>query len=139
MKLQTLALSLLPILAVGANPVQNSSFELGLTGVGTINYEKKSGSEKWKCIGAEIDSTTAAHGKNSLKLTMPDKGMECEFSLPEVSTPKAQKYTLSMYLKADRPGKVRLQLFYVHTKGREWRIKLKYVNVTTEWARYTAT
>ena len=43
MKLQTLALSLLPILAVGANPVQNSSFELGLTGVGTINYEKKSG------------------------------------------------------------------------------------------------
>ena len=139
MKLQTLALSLLPILAVGTNPVQNSSFELGLTGVGTINYEKKSGSEKWKCIGAEIDSTTAAHGKNSLKLTMPDKGMECEFSLPEVSTPKAQKYTLSMYLKADRPGKVRLQLFYVHTKGREWRIKLKYVNVTTEWARYTAT
>ncbi len=139
MKLQTLALSLLPILAVGANPVQNSSFELGLTGVGTINYEKKRGSEKWKCIGAEIDSTTAAHGKNSLKLTMPDKGMECEFSLPEVSTPKAQKYTLSMYLKADRPGKVRLQLFYVHTKGREWRIKLKYVNVTTEWARYTAT
>ena len=139
MKLQTLALSLLPILAVGANPVQNSSFELGLTGVGTINYEKKSGSEKWKCIGAEIDSTTAAHGKNSLKLIMPEPGMECEFSLPEIALPKAGKYTLSMYLKADRPGKVRLQLFYVHTKGREWRIKLKYVNVTTEWARYTAT
>ena len=132
-------LAFLPLLAAGANPIQNSSFELGLTGVGTINYHKKSGFENWKPLTAEIDPNTAAHGKNSLKLIMPEPGMECEFSLPEIALPKAGKYTLSMYLKADRPGKVRLQLFYVHTKGREWRIKLKYVNVTTEWARYTAT
>lgn len=34
-------LALLPLFAAGANPIQNSSFELGLTGVGTINYHKK--------------------------------------------------------------------------------------------------
>lgn len=139
MKPQIFALSLLPFLALGTNPVQNSSFELGLTGVGTINYHKKSGGENWKSIKAEIDSATAAHGKNSLKLIMPGKGMECEFSLPEISTPEAGKYTISMYLKADRPGKVRLQLFHVQSNGVNWRIKLKYVNVTTEWARYSAT
>ena len=132
-------LALLPLLAVGANPIQNSSFELGLTGVGTINYHKKAGAENWKSYKAEIDSTTAAHGQNSLKLIMPEPGMECEFSLPEIALPKAGKYTLSMYLKADRPGKVRLQLYYVESDGVKWDIKLKYVNVTTGWNRYSAT
>ena len=124
-------LAFLPLLAAGANPIQNSSFKLGLTGVGTINYHKKSGFENWKPLTAEIDPNTAAHGKNSLKLIMPEPGMECEFSLPEIALPKAGKYTLSMYLKADRPGKVRLQLYYVESDGVKWDIKLKYVNVTT--------
>ena len=132
-------LALLPLLAAGANPIQNSSFELGLTGVGTINYHKKAGAENWKSYKAEIDSTTAAHGQNSLKLIMPVPKMECEFSLPEITLPKAGKYTLSMYLKADRPGKVRLQLYYVESDGVKWDIKLKYVNVTTGWNRYSAT
>ena len=132
-------LALLPLFAAGANPIQNSSFELGLTGVGTINYHKKAGAENWKSYKAEIDSTTAAHGQNSLKLIMPEPGMECEFSLPEIALPKAGKYTLSMYLKADRPGKVRLQLYYVESDGVKWDIKLKYVNVTTGWNRYSAT
>ena len=132
-------LALLPLFAAGANPIQNSSFELGLTGVGTINYHKKAGAENWKPLTAEIDSTTAAHGKSSLKLTMPIPKMECEFSLPEIALPKAGKYTLSMYLKADRPGKVRLQLYYVESDGVKWDIKLKYVNVTTGWNRYSAT
>ena len=132
-------LALLPLLAAGANPIQNSSFELGLTGVGTINYHKKAGAENWKSYKAEIDSTTAAHGKSSLKLSMPVPKMECEFSLPEIALPKAGKYTLSMYLKADRPGKVRLQLYYVEADGVKWDIKLKYVNVTTGWNRYSAT
>ena len=132
-------LALLPLFAAGANPIQNSSFELGLTGVGTINYHKKAGAENWKPLTAEIDSTTAAHGKSSLKLTMPVPKMECEFSLPEITLPKAGKYTLSMYLKADRPGKVRLQLYYVESDGVKWDIKLKYVNVTTGWNRYSAT
>ena len=132
-------LAFLPLLAAGANPIQNSSFELGLTGVGTINYHKKAGAENWKPLTAEIDSTTAAHGKSSLKLTMPVPKMECEFSLPEIALPKAGKYTLSMYLKADRPGKVRLQLYYVESDGVKWDIKLKYVNVTTGWNRYSAT
>ena len=132
-------LALLPLFAAGANPIQNSSFELGLTGVGTINYHKKAGAENWKPLTAEIDSTTAAHGKSSLKLTMPIPKMECEFSLPEIALPKAGKYTLSMYLKANRPGKVRLQLYYVESDGVKWDIKLKYVNVTTGWNRYSAT
>ena len=132
-------LALLPLFAAGANPIQNSSFELGLTGVGTINYHKKAGAENWKPLTAEIDSTTAAHGKSSLKLTMPIPKMECEFSLPEIALPKAGKYTLSMYLKADRPGKVRLQLYYVESDGVKWDIKLKYVNVSTGWNRYSAT
>ena len=132
-------LALLPLFAAGANPIQNSSFELGLTGVGTINYHKKAGAKNWKPLTAEIDPNTAAHGKNSLKLIMPEPGMECEFSLPEIALPKAGKYTLSMYLKADRPGKVRLQLFYVESDGVKWDIKLKYVNVTTGWNRYSAT
>ena len=132
-------LAFLPLLAAGANPIQNSSFELGLTGVGTINYHKKSGFENWKPLTAEIDPNTAAHGKNSLKLIMPEPGMECEFSLPEIALPKAGKYTLSMYLKADRPGKARLQLFYVESDGVKWDIKLKHVNVTTGWNRYSAT
>ena len=106
MRPQIVVLSLLPFLAPGSNPVQNSSFELGLSGVGTINYHKKSGAENWKSIKAEIDSTTAAHGKNSLKLIMPEKGMECEFSLPEISTPGAGKYTISMYLKDTGSGKI---------------------------------
>ena len=139
MNRKLLALTLLPLLAAGANPIQNSSFELGLTGVGTINYHKKAGAENWKSYKAEIDSTTAAHGQNSLKLIMPEPGMECEFSLPEIALPKAGKYTLSMYLKADRPGKVRLQLYYVESDGVKWDIKLKYVNVTTGWNRYSAT
>ena len=131
--------ALLPLFAAGANPIQNSSFELGLTGVGTINYHKKAGAENWKPLTAEIDSTTAAHGKSSLKLTMPIPKMECEFSLPEVDTPKAGKYTLSMYVKADRPGKIRLQLYHVAADGVRWDVKFKYVPVTTEWTRVSAT
>ena len=132
-------LALLPLFAAGANPIQNSSFELGLTGVGTINYHKKAGAENWKPLTAEIDSTTAAHGKSSLKLIMPIPKMECEFSLPEVDTPKAGKYTLSMYAKADRPGKIRLQLNHVAADGVRWDVKFKYVPVTTEWTRVSAT
>ena len=132
-------LALLPLFAAGANPIQNSSFELGLTGVGTINYHKKAGAENWKPLTAEIDSTTAAHGKSSLKLIMPIPKMECEFSLPEVDTPKAGKYTLSMYVKADRPGKIRLQLNHVAADGVRWDVKFKYVPVTTEWTRVSAT
>ena len=139
MNRKALALTLLPLLAAGANPIQNSSFELGLTGVGTINYHKKAGAENWKSYKAEIDSTTAAHGQNSLKLIMPEPGMECEFSLPEVDTPKAGKYTFSMYVKADRPGKIRLQLYHVAADGARWDVKFKYVPVTTEWTRVSAT
>ena len=70
---------------------------------------------------------------------MPEPGMECEFSLPEVDTPKAGKYTLSMYVKADRPGKIRLQLYHVAADGVRWDVKFKYVPVTTEWTRVSAT
>ena len=131
--------ALLPLFAAGANPIQNSSFELGLTGVGTVNYHKKAGAENWKPLTAEIDSTTAAHGKSSLKLTMPIPKMECEFSLPEVAIPKKGKYTYSMYVKADRPGKIRIQLFYVDASGIKWNVKFKYVPVTTGWTRVSAT
>lgn len=131
--------ALLPLFAAGANPIQNSSFELGLTGVGTVNYHKKAGAENWKPLTAEIDSTTAAHGKSSLKLTMPIPKMECEFSLPEVAIPKKGKYTYSMYVKADRPGKIRIQLFYVDASGIKWNVKFKYVPITTGWTRVSAT
>lgn len=130
------AFGLLPGFLSAVNLVPNSSFELGLSGLGTTNYHKGTPSSEWKPFEAVIDNTTAVHGKNSLKLVIPKK-MECEFSFGDSKLTGAGTYTLSMYVKANRPGRIRPQLFMARNvkAGMDWSFQFKYVPVTTEWTR----
>ena len=106
--------------AAGQNLIENSSFEVG-TGHG------------WGRIGGAFysdkcfDSSTAVHGKYSVKA----KALRLVGKWRPLA---AGTYTVSCYLKADAPTKVRLEL-----RGTErWGLNKKF-DITTGWKRYHIT
>lgn len=119
---------------------EGASFEAGPDGIELSN--RYSWNEKMTTMGRrpEFDETSAVHGKRSLKLVseMPQKhdgrfafvGTIFKRTLLE----RGKKYTLSAWLKADRPG-MRAGLYCGEDSwsGGGW----DPVEITTEWKRYS--
>lgn len=134
------------------NFVPNSSFECG--GAAWGSYSPDLGywyGNAYRLMG-EVDSTTAAHGKSSLRVTLDEKTTPTYYfdyyqpvckqlgSLVAahegwLRTQPGQAYTLSAYLKADQPGRVGM-LFVRQADGRSLRQDL---TLTADWQRYSFT
>lgn len=118
-----------------------ASFEVGPAGVQP--FASYSWTEKMVAPGIPptFDTTTAAHGAASLRLTAEDpvrKDNPRGFAFVgavfnRVVLQRDRPYTVSAYLKADRPGmKAVLYCGEQTWAGAEWG----EIPVTTEWARY---
>lgn len=135
------------------NTLPNSSFECGAAGWGSYSPEL---TQYWygnvyRLVG-DLDNTTAAHGKSSLRITLSDKQPLTYYwdYFDPVRRPvrvmlaahqgwlkaeRGQAYTLSAYLKGDQPGRTGV-LFVRQAGGRSLR---KDFPLTTEWQRYSFT
>jgi len=117
------------------NYFDNGSFESGL-----YPWGPAIGVSRSKVIDqANLDETTAAHGKSSIKLT-PDAGSM--FGLNnKMYALSPGKYTFSFYAKADKPVQVLSRIRGLHTSLKDYAdtaISDK-VELTTEWKRYSIT
>lgn len=80
------------------NLVSNSSFEVGLNEWDRINSSRNGlGKIKW-----EIDDKTAAHGKQSLKISHSEM-LISELWSKSIPVQMQTEYTLSLYAKTDNP------------------------------------
>ncbi|MCX7600118.1 MAG: hypothetical protein N2512_14820, partial [Armatimonadetes bacterium] len=139
-------------LAGGKNLVPNSSFELGTVGWGSFAPTAFWGGNLNRLFGEHDPGEAAAHF-SSLRITVCQNFLPVHFSgfwdreklilWSVVKQPLAanrgwiavqpgQPYTLSAYLKADRPGAVaRLQV-----RETEWTAHDTTIEVGTQWQRY---
>lgn len=130
------------------NLLPNASFELGESGWGTYGADKLFG---------EIDSTAAAHGKCSFKIALapdrypvyyndfvyrqhgtPGHGPVTKLPLTNVGwvpLEKNQPYTLSLWLKTDKPGLAVSASVALWPSG----AGSKTFNATGQWQRYAFT
>lgn len=118
---------------------EGSSFETGPDGMLLTN--RYSWNEKATVFGTtpEFDATTAVHGSRSLKLVceMPQqRGGRFTFVgvvFKRTLLGRGKTYTMSAWLKADRPG-LQTQMFCGESSwsGEGW----KPIPVGTEWKRY---
>ena len=132
------------------NLVPNGSFECGTAGWGGITA-RLPGWGNMNALVGEIDASTAAAGKRSLKIALNEKTTPVFFfdyfdlqrapvrmpltaSVGWFPVTPGRTYTLSAYLKADRPG-VRAVLA-VYFGGDP---AIQTVTLTREWARYAFT
>lgn len=107
----------------------DSSFELGFLANTFVAHQSFDGSTAMK-----IDSTKAAHGKQSLRLEFRREG-DLVFG-KHVPTEVGQTYTFSLYAKGERGGE-RAQLMLMH---RGWRhVPRKVITLTDEWKRFSLT
>ena len=114
------------------NLVDNSSFELGLKNwevadrmtKGSFPLDrtavvpgKRLGQTQW-----EIDESTAFHGRKSLKIYSSESPYTC-FKLSSFPIPKAGggEYTISAYMKSDRPGVKVTMAGKDFTLSRKWK------------------
>ena len=132
-----------PVTTLKGNLLRNgASFETG--GEGVRPFASYSWTEKMVEPGIPpvFDTTTAVHGTTSLRLTASDPvklGNPRGFAFVgavfnRVQLQRDHRYTVSAYLKADRPG-MKAVLYCGETTwaGQEWG----EIPVTTEWKRYS--
>ena len=131
-----------PVAAVKRNLLRDAaSFETGPEGAEPYSccswYDKMVGAG----VPPAFDTTTAVHGKTSLRLTASDShklGNPHGFAFvgaafDRVSLERDRKYTVSAYMKADRPGmKAVIYCGESTWAGENWGP----FPVTTEWKRY---
>lgn len=111
--------------AVKGSVVENGSFELGL-----MPWGKQFGSKSFFTCG-DLDATTAAHGRQSLRIGAKDGfGLESRFYRLPVGT-----YWLSFHAKASKPTKVTARLMGIaeDLKGYRQCGMEKEFEVGTEW------
>jgi len=119
---------------------EGASFETGADGVNFHAFYEWIENFTSPATPIVLDDTTAVHGKYSVKLTAEDLTLKngrfrkvlLEFN--RVPLEPNRKYTVSAWLKADRPGIP----VYLRCDESEKGIKIKplYVKPTTEWKRY---
>lgn len=124
------------------NRIANSSFESGDTGFSTVRYqlqEKESG----KAFLPVWTKGAAPHGEHFLKF--PDSnGGRVEFMSPEITlTEKERIYTVSAWIKSEKPTTVYLGFFQVTHRPpkfpNRWFSPKRKFKVGPEWKRYSAT
>ncbi|OGV59971.1 MAG: hypothetical protein A2X45_16850 [Lentisphaerae bacterium GWF2_50_93] len=121
---------------------EGASFEVGADGVRP--YSAYSWNEKMADPGVPpvFDSTTAVHGTTSLKLTASDPAkLHSPYNFAfvcaiynRIPLKRGQKYTVSAWMKADKPG-VKANIICAEESwgGNDWGA----FPVTTEWKRYS--
>ncbi len=135
------------------NLVPNASFECGPDGWGSAEWDRTAhwGGSMNRLFG-EIDSKEALHGDASLKIELTPENRPVSYfdyydlhripiraplagNLGFMEVEPGRAYTLSVYLKGDRPGTpARLAVRQFHGRSFE-----KAVRVATEWERHTLT
>ena len=136
------------------NYIPNSSFECGNASWGSYSPEIKGEENIYRLIG-ELDNTTAAHGKTSLLLDLSEKILPVQYldypaskraikcvlaaNCGWIPVEKGNTYTLSAFMKADKPG-VTGHLLVREVEGVKNRAdQRKNAALTTKWARYSFT
>ena len=104
-----LLLSIVPAAAVlsAGNLLHNSSFELGQERYGSVRCaEITSTNIRYPGPEAEIDSTTAVQGRNSLKLELKkaEETVGWRFTTHEFDLKPGKTYTFSFAAKSSVPG-----------------------------------
>ena len=138
-----LLLSFLLIAAAlsAGNLLHNSSFELGQERYGSVRCSKITSAEiKYPGPEAEIDSTTAVQGKNSLKLELNkvEETVGWRFTTHEFDLKPGKEYTFSFAAKsAVSGGKINFlccsnQYFWQWHSGKQFKL-------TDKWQRYSMT
>ncbi len=117
----------------------NSNFETGWVGWYSEGYNYRIKAPGFWSVfpTVEIDQTTAAVGKASLKIGNP-RGDYMYLHYPYLNLKPNTKYTLSCYAKTDTPGAVLSMRIRVYA-GEDTVDKGFEIRPTTEWARYSTT
>ena len=138
-----LLLSVVPAAAVlsAGNLLRNSSFELGQERYGSVRCKEITSIDiQYPGPEAEIDSTTAVQGKNSLKLELKkaEETVGWRFTTHEFDLKPGKTYTFSFAAKSSTPGsKINFicgsnQFFWQWHSG-------KIFKLTDQWQRYSLT
>jgi len=119
------------------NKAVNSSFELGMAAHGTYEEVPCGSAVHGK---AEIDDAVAKHGKRSLRLDTRESRRPFSVKAAECWLREgSDDCVYSVWLRADRPVKVRVSLADVSTDyttgNASWKSTGKVYDVGTEWVR----
>lgn len=145
--------------SIGAkNLLPNGSFECGPAGWSTIGKQTAWGGDLSSLYGT-IDSGTAFHGRHSLRIELgPGKTPVTHFdgwpsarvvqaaplatNVGWLQVEKGEAYTLSAYLRADRPGVPAVLVFRFGTDPSTWAFpsaETHSVTLGEDWMRHTFT
>mgnify|MGYP000652271973 CR=1 FL=1 len=123
--------------SAGENLFYNSSFELedhGWTNGICNTLEEYIGKIPLKRIA---DTTTAVHGKTSLKISCgPGYSTSWPMTSPDVTLEEGKKYTVSFYAKATTPATIGMLMYTNHNSRWNAGSKREMFVVGTEWKRY---
>ena len=133
------AVVFLPLAA--ENLLLNSSFELGHAGYQICAFLPLKAGES-RSIRPELDPNEKIHGAVSLKCPNP-RGEWMQMISHEVELKNGQEYTVSAWMKSDRPLSLKLELFTVAHQPPDivnrWYSRSKTGNLTPEWKRFQFT
>lgn len=134
------------------NFIPNSSFECGEAGWGSLTYGLSGWAGNLYKLEGEIDSSTAFHGKYSLKISLNPQNLPIHYfdyfnpvrqpvkrvlaaNLGWFKVKPGEQYTLSAYMKAGAPD-TKGELLVMDSANRNQR---KSVTVDTTWKRFEFT
>jgi hypothetical protein len=137
----------------GPNLLDDSSFEVGVGHAWGVSLGSQPSRASWNSY---YDATTAVDGKYSLKIPMTRVQVTPELARSQFgiesrsyAVKSGHQYTLSLYMKADKPCNVVFELAGLGVIGKNdrGRPKLqpdtnalhKVAKVATEWARFSVT
>ena len=140
-RILSVSLALTATVSSAGNLLRNSSFELGQERYGSVRCKEITSIDiKYPGPEAEIDSTTAAQGKNSLKLELKkaEETVGWRFTTHEFDLKPGKTYTFSFDAKSAVPGgKISFsccsnQYFWQWHSGKVFKL-------TDQWQRYSMT
>ena len=123
------------------NLLRNSSFELGQERYGSVRCSEITSAEiKYPGPEAEIDSTTAVQGRNSLKLELikEEETIGWRFTTHEFDLKPGKEYTFSFSAKSAVSGKKINFLCCSNQYFWQWHSGKRF-KLTDQWQRYSMT
>ena len=117
-----------------ANPIRNSSFELDSANFGVVRFARSGGGY----LKPEFDSASAVHGRQSIRFANPKADM-IEFLSAEFKLEPGKTYTLSWYMKSDKPVRIRCGVLSgdITPESDAWITELRWMKPEREWKRYS--
>ena len=119
---------------VAANPIRNSSFELDSANFGVVRFARSGGGY----LKPEFDTASAVHDRQSIRFANPNADM-IEFLSAEFKLKPGKNYTLSWYMKSDKPVRIRCGVLSgdITPKSDAWITELRWMKPEREWKRYS--